>query len=94
MKSIKPIEKYFVSALKDGHLRFTVEDTWLSVEVKTPQGATPSKDGYKYTLVCAQDIADYTRPLELCDRITNMLTEQLISSRQDVTILNNRGNKK
>ena len=87
MKSIKPVEKYFASALESGRLRFTLEDTWLSVEVKTPQGPTPSADGYKYTLVCAQDIAEYKRPLELCDRITNMLTEQLLSSRQDVAIM-------
>lgn len=86
MKSIKRIEKYFESALKDERLKFTLDETntWLSVELKTPVSYTPSVDGYKYTLVCAQDIQDYKRPIELVDRITNMLTEQLLSSRQDV----------
>ena len=87
MKSIKPIEKYFADATARGRLRLTLADTWLTVEVKTPTSATPSEYGYKYTLVCAQDIRDYKRPLELCNRITNMLTEQLLSSRQDVAIM-------
>ena len=84
MKSIKSIEKYFESALKDERLAFTLDGNWLSVELKTPRSYTPSVHGYKYTLVCAQDIQEYKRPIQLVNRITNMLTEQLLSSRQDV----------
>ena len=87
MKSIKRVEKYFASALSGGRLRFTLDNNWLVVEVKTPIGATPSVDGYKYTLVCAQNLDDYKTPIELCNHITNMLTEQLLSSRQDVDIM-------
>jgi len=84
MKSIKRVELYFKDALRSERLKFTLENNWLAVEVKTPVSYTPSEDGYKYTLVCAQDIRDYRTPVELCNRITNMLTEQLLSSRQDV----------
>lgn len=84
MRSINKIEKYFKSALKSERLKFTLVDYFLSVEVKTPLSFIPSVDGYKYTLVCAQDIRDFRTPIQLCDRITNMLTKQLLSSRQDV----------
>ncbi len=84
MKSIKPVEKYFNSAIKSGRLRFTLDDTWLCVEVQTPNNYTPSVDGYHYSIVCAQDITDYKTPIELCNRITTMLAEQLLGSRQDV----------
>ena len=86
MRSIKPLEKYFNDSLKTGKLRFTLDKSWLTVELKTPIGATPSKDGYKYTLICAQDISDYRRPLELVNRITEMLIENLSRARQDVSI--------
>lgn len=87
MKTIKQVEKYFTQALEHGRLKFTLDNTWLTVEVYTPVSALPSTDGYKYTLVCAQDIKDYKTPIELCNRITNMLTEQLLQSRQDVNIM-------
>ena len=84
MKSIKRVEIYFKDALRSERLRFTLENNWLEVTVKTPVGYVPSVEGYKYTLVCAQNITEYKTPIELCNRITNMLTEQLLSSRQDV----------
>jgi hypothetical protein len=86
MKTVKPLEKYFDHSLKTGKLRFTLDKSWLTVELKTPNGATPSKDGYKYTLLCAHDISGYRRPLQLVNRITEMLIENLSQARQDVSI--------
>lgn len=85
---VSQIEKYFQQALSSELLRFEVKDDWLVVEFKENLGAT-YKDGARWSLVCAQKISDYRSPVQLCNRITAMLAENLRSNRQDVNILMN-----
>lgn len=87
MVTLKRVENYFRWAIDAGLLQFEKDGHWLTVQVRTPRSATPSADGYTYTLVCAQDLDDYTRLNPLVNRITLMLAQQLASSRQDVNIL-------
>lgn len=86
---ISQINKYFKYALEHDLLKFETnpsdggKSTWLAVYYKENNSYTPSVDGSKWSLVCAQDLAGYT-PVTLCDRITSMLAENLRSARQDV----------
>ena len=85
---VTQVEKYFRYALDHDLLKFEVSKSdngkseWLDVYYKENLSFTPSKDGSKWSLVCAQDTAGYT-PVTLCDRITSMLAENLRSARQD-----------
>jgi hypothetical protein len=87
MKTYSPINKYFAWADSGPRplLRFTQDRSWLTVEYREHLDATG--DNWRWSLLCAQDLNDYKRPLELCNRITLMLAEQLKSARQDVNIL-------
>jgi len=76
-------KKYFSWALEKGLLRFEQDDNWLSVEYYENLGYT-YEDGYKWSLLCAQDVSEYKSVLELVNRINLMLTEALRSNRQDV----------
>lgn len=90
------LKKCFAWAIKRDMLKFEEENMWLSVYYKENMGYT-QEDGTKWSLVCAQSIADYMkkdelgkpiegtlRELELCNRITLMLVESLRSTKQDL----------
>ena len=88
MSKVTQVEKYFRYALDHDLLKFETapsnngQSIWLSVYYKENRSFKPSVDGSKWSLVCAQDTAEYT-PVQLCNRITSMLAEGLRSARQD-----------
>lgn len=55
---------------------------WLEVEYQENLSFTPSEDGSRWSLVCAQDLTNETIK-SLNDRVILMLAEQLRSARQD-----------
>lgn len=74
-------------------LKFELDGTWLTVELKTPVNFNPEDKDYKFTLVGAQDLTSrnaqgiYTmfyQDVELVNRITLLLADQLASARQDI----------
>lgn len=91
MRSTNRVELYFKDAIERELLKFEVErgddDAWLTVYYKENLGAMPSVDGSRWSLLCAQQLSGYRTPLELCNRITLMLTEKCRSTQQDVNIL-------
>lgn len=96
MRSITPIEKYFKWAIDRDMMRLTLEPVkggpaWLKVEYR--ETLTAEGKDFKWSLVCAQDITAYKTPMELCNRITLMLCENLRSAKQDVNILMIEGRK-
>ena len=74
----------FSLAIDKKLLKFTLEGGWLTVEYQENASFTPSVDGTKWSLMCAQDINEYKTAQELTNRVTIMLAENLRSARQDV----------
>lgn len=87
---LSQVLKYFRLAVKNDLLVFelshsteTQENSWLSVYYKENLSFTPSTDGSKWSLLCAQEIAK-DDVISLVNRITLMLSDSLRSARQDV----------
>jgi ribosome biogenesis SPOUT family RNA methylase Rps3 len=84
---LKTVYKYFELAIQKDLLRFNYDDAsqWLTVEYMN----TLSYEGDKfvYHMLCAQDIKDYTKSIDLVNRITLMLAEGNRSKQQDINIL-------
>lgn len=88
------IETNFAQALRQKLLMYEVDfrtaDPWLTVYYRENLGYLPNEDGSKWSLLCAQKVADYQnldgsiQDVALVNRITLMLAEQLRSARQDV----------
>lgn len=93
-KQLEIVKGSFAWAIKQELLRFETEptkdiagqlQTWLCVEYRN--NLTAEGKEWNWKLLCAQEIESYKTPLELVNRITLMLAEQLRSRNQDVNIL-------
>lgn len=73
-----PIKKGLLKIERD-----KISPEWLAVYYEENLSNTPSEDGSKWSLVCAQSLTDETTE-SLKDRVIMMIAEQLRSARQDV----------
>lgn len=64
-------------------LKLELKGSWLSIDYQENLSFTPSEDGSKWSLLCAQDLNDETVS-SLQNRVMLMLAENLRSARQDV----------
>lgn len=90
------MDNYFFFQIKKNQMKWELKEGWLSIyyhETLTAEGKN-----FKFSLLCAQALNDYSsisekdgsinfHSMKLLDRIHTMLFEKLRSAKQDVNIL-------